>query len=82
MLSIEKFNIQTQLRVKVYDPTIDPNWCTRNLLSMDQLQIMITNSIQVAMPTLEYAIATKVTDTLQVRGKLVCVNNSSSGMEL
>ena len=42
-------------------------------LSMDQLQSMITGSIQAALPSLENAIAEKVTQSLQAQGKLLCM---------
>lgn len=39
------------------------------VLSMAQLQTMITDSVQAALPSLENAIATKVADSLQSQGK-------------
>ena len=41
----------------------------QTVLLMDQLQTMITGSIQAALPSLEDAIATKVTQSLQAQGK-------------
>ena len=38
-------------------------------VSMDQLQSMIMSSIQAALPSLENAIAVKVAQSLQARGK-------------
>ncbi len=38
-------------------------------VSMDQLQSMITSSIQAALPSLENAIAGKVAQSLQAQGK-------------
>ena len=40
----------------------------RTELSMDHLQSMITGSIQAALPSLENAIAEKVTQSLQAQG--------------
>ena len=42
-------------------------------LSMDQLQSMITGSLQAALPSLENAITEKVTQSLQAQGKLLCI---------
>ena len=39
------------------------------VLSIDQLQTMISGSIQAALPALENVIATKVVQSLQVQGK-------------
>ena len=47
------------------NPTDEGEQRTRTKLSMDQLQTMITRSIQAMLPTLEDAIAGKVTESLQ-----------------
>ena len=51
------------------DRTEEGEQRTKTELSMDQLQTMITSSIQAALPNLEDAIAGKVTESLQARGK-------------
>ena len=47
------------------NPTDEGEQRTRTKLSMDQLQTMITRSIQAMLPTFEDAIAGKVTESLQ-----------------
>ena len=57
------------------EPTNEGEQHRRTELSLDQLQTMITGSIQAALPSLEEAIATKVADSLQSRGKLLSITS-------
>ena len=57
------------------EPTDEDEQQRRTELSLDQLQTMITSSIQAALPSLEQAIAAKVAESLQSRGKLLSITS-------
>ena len=57
------------------EPTNEGEKQRRTELSLDQLQTMIRDSIQAALPSLEEAIATKVAESLQSRGKLLSITS-------